>query len=77
MIEPDLYINQYYQLNYANTVNCISNKYTNLYFGLTLNRKLDSIQIDIFIRIDFIIREYINYILMMIKELISYMQISY
>jgi hypothetical protein len=62
MIEPDLYINEYYQLNHASMVKPIQNKYTNLNFSrLAPDRKLASIKIDIHIKSDFTIREYVDW----------------
>jgi hypothetical protein len=62
MIEPDLYINEFYQLNHTSMAKPIQNKYTNLNFSrLAPERKLAGIKIDILLRRDFTIREYVDW----------------
>ena len=62
MIEPDLYINEYFQINQANLSKPIQTKYTNLNFSrLQPEKKLLSVKADILIKPNFNIREYIDW----------------
>jgi hypothetical protein len=62
MIEPDLYIDEYYQNNQANLTKPVQNKFSNLNFSrLAPERKLVSVKVDILMKPNFNVREYIDW----------------
>jgi hypothetical protein len=62
MIEPDLYINEYYQLNQQLLTKPVSSKYTNLNFSrLPPEKKIISVKVDILLRANFNVREYVDW----------------
>lgn len=58
MIEPDLYIDEYYAMNHSHITKQQQNKYSNLNFTrLTSDRKLVSIKVDMLLKNDLNIRD--------------------